>query len=237
MSDIYYHLRITLICETQADEVVSNFILKNNQYIERAIFAYEYIEKPDGKIQNHHIHGHIQYKPSFELEKIKYYLKTKHPKIHNHTPLRKEPENNELYVCKECRIIKSVNYTEEQLNTIKQKNEAIEEDKEKDPKQKLIELLKKKHKTLIKFTMNQLLEEIKTVYIMDWDKFPPPQCRSLCEYITVKEIHEYTKNPKIKKNDFGDEIILVPPLAKSWQAHCEYQFKDNQNPDSLDWEE
>ena len=102
----------------------------------------------------------------------------------------------------------------------------------------MIELLKKKHKTLIKFTMNQLLEEIKTVYIIDWDKFPPPQCKAMAEYIAVKEIEEYKKAPRYKESPLGDhKTLLVPPLANSWNYHCERQFQDNQNPEHLNWDE
>jgi len=197
-----YHLRITLKEENEAEGVVSNFCNKFEEFMEKALFAYEF-KGEDKATTNHHIHGHIQYKPTFKLENIKYYLKTRHAGKYYHMPINKEPEHNELYVIKECRIIRTIGYSEEELQILKHKNQDIEEDKAKDPKQKLIEKLKLKHGNLIKFTMNQLLEEIKFVYINDWDKFPPPQCRALCEYITVKEITEYAKKPRTKKTTLG----------------------------------
>lgn len=210
-----YHLRITLVQETDALACVEAFLEKNTKYIHKAIFAYE-CKLYEGVKSNHHIHGHIEYKLDYKNENVRYYLKTKHPSLYYHQ-ITKEPSKNVLYVCKECRIIRTINYTEGELDDIEQKNQLIEEDKKVDPKTKLINRLKVKHKSLLKFTMNGLLEEIKKIYVLEWDMLPPPQCKALCEYITVKELELYKQNPRIKIDPISlSEIILDPPLMKSW---------------------
>lgn len=246
----YYHLRITFFPEENYVEVnqpiaatmASNFGTKFDHLITKAVFGYEFINTAFGKIQNHHIHGHIEYKENIttqELDKIKYYLKTKHAHNYNHQPLKKEPRNNELYVTKDCRVVHKIRYTEEELKSISQENLEIEEDKKKDPKLKLIEIIKQKHGSILKLSMNRLLEEIKEVYILKWDKMPPPQCRAYTEYIAVKEIAEYMKAPRMKKDPLGDlpDEIILPPLANSYNDHCAAQYPhDKYDYDYAEWE-
>ena len=132
---LYYHLRITLL-ETdddesgsnerteEAEQVVKSFMTKNEKYIERSIFGYEYKHKSQGLADtdwvchNHHVHGHIQFKPDFKHENVRYYLKTKHPSKYNFEPVKTTPDKNELYVCKEMRLIKGIGYTDEDIEQI-----------------------------------------------------------------------------------------------------------------------
>lgn len=233
-----YHLRVT-IATGQHKEFVKDWQKQFAELIFRAVYASEISDKGV-----EHLHGHIIYKVECgkpHKDAISYFMKKKGlsgGQKYNHDCLRKEPRNNELYVIKDCKIILWYRYEEEEQTELLNATQEINEDKAKDPKLKMIEVLKKKHKNLLKFTMNQLLEEIKRVYILDWDKFPPPQCKALAEYITVKEVDEYTKNPKYKESPLGDhKVLLVPPLAKSWNYHCERQFQDDQDPDNINWDE
>jgi len=234
----YYHLRVTLDTG-EHQEFITAWQTKFTQFIYKSVYASEL-----SKDKVHHLHGHIEYNSpptKQQADAVSYFMKKRGlsgGQKYNHDTLREDPRKNELYVTKDLKVILWYNYTEEQQAEIIDATTIINTDKAKDPKQKLIDILKQKHKTLLKFTMNQLLEEIKRVYILDWDKMPPPQCKAYTEYITVKELDIYTKNPKYKESPLGDyKVLLVPPLANSWAKHCEEQFRDNQNPDELNWEE
>lgn len=220
----FYHLRITIDREDQSETTANAFYDKWKDVITKIIISYEFKEYKGIK-SNHHIHGHILFNQKFVKENVRYYLKTKHGGMYNFEGLKKEPHKNEMYVCKELRIKLKIGYTDEQINQIKDDIKEIQEDMEKDPKQKVLDILKKKHKNVLKFTMAELLEEIKKIYILEWDKFPPPQCRALAEYIAVKEIYKYEQHPLKVVDEYGDEHELVPALVVSWNEHSEGQFK------------
>lgn len=233
----YYHLRITLLTKEEAGPVAVSFTEKWKHYLTKAIFGYENVED-----KNHHIHGHLVYKENItvqELDKVRYYIKSRYPAKYNHQPLKKDPRHNELYVTKDTNIVHKYNYTDEEVKSIEEDNEAIEEDKKKDPKLKLIEIIKQKHGNILKLSMNRLLEEIKDVYILTWDKMPPPQCKAYTEYIAVKEVAEYMKAPRLKKDPLGDlpDEVILPPLAKSYNDHCRAQYPhDTSNYDNEEWD-
>ena len=122
-----YHLRVT-VDRTNACIIAGSFIAKFNP--KRFIFGFE------KKGENEHFHGHIEYEklPTkqqmsefFAPIKKKIAPKSKCP-IYWHKQLQKEEDHNISYVTKEDDIILH-NFTELELEEIKENNQLIEDEK------------------------------------------------------------------------------------------------------------
>jgi len=240
---IYYHLRVTLE-QDQHEEFIKEWQTKFTQYIIKSVYASEL-----SKEKVHHLHGHIEYnaKPTKQqTDAVSYFMKKRQlsgGQKYNHEPLREDPRKNELYVTKDLKVILWYNYTKEQQEEIINATQAINEDKGKDPKVKLIQRLKEKHKSLLGLNMPTLLDEIKKIYVLDWDKMPPPQLKAYVEYICIKEEERYMKSPKTKQVikythpaiEYETKII-IPPLIQSYNEYRETQF-GHQITACQEWEE
>ena len=240
---VYYHLRVTLATE-EHEEFITAWQTKWKQYIVKSVYASEL-----SKEKVHHLHGHIEYNAvpnKQQIDAVSYFMKKRGlsgGEKYNHQPLRLDPRKNELYVTKDLKVILWYNYTEEQQKEILDSTEQINEDKAKDPKQKIIERLKAKHKSLLGLNMSTLLDEIKKIYVLEYDKMPPPQCKAYVEYIIIKEEEQYMKSPKTKqviKHTYPvlemETKIIIPPLIQSYNEYRETQF-GHQTVACQEWEE
>lgn len=189
-----YHLRVTMERE-EADKLLDKFVEKFKPIT--YVFSYEEVE------DNHHIHGHLEYDSVPKRQTISDFFKRHNLSgCYYHKELDKDPINNLLYVLKDLDIIDH-NLEDERYNTLIEATKRINEDKKKQARHKLLEIIEadlkpyllKEPKQKENETMDQYeeyLEEhfkwsneapyislaciakrIMNIYINDYDKEPP----------------------------------------------------------------
>lgn len=188
-----YHLRITAKWAEIEKGLIRDFLIK----FEPATYVFsEEISKQDVI----HIHGHLEYEEAPSKSTLSDLFKRyKLSGLYYHKQLVKDKENNLLYVCKDLNI-KSHNLEQYELDEIISKTTAINEDKKRDTRHKLLELYNKwfddNYNNYVIKTVNEitLTEEtthkitefdtyineldniamfINDLYIEVWDKEPP----------------------------------------------------------------
>lgn len=162
-----YHLRFTIVAAGQKP-ILQAFIKK----FKPTLYIFGSETSKDGV---EHCHAHLEYDhpPNKSLVSdwmIKHELKNKY----YHREVVTTDQKNLIYVTKECDILLT-NLSDAVVEKLKQENEAIEEDKKKQPCDKLIERLKKKYDAdqLEKLELGDLREFIDDVYCIEWGKLAP----------------------------------------------------------------
>ena len=162
-----YHLRVTAPLAIQK-EIIPLFIKK---FKPKLYICGSEISKADAE----HCHAHLEYDrpPNKSIVSdwmIKHDLKNKY----YHREVDTSDHKNLIYVTKECKILLT-NLSDDVVDKLKQENEAIEEDKKKQPCDKLIERLHKKYDAdqLEKLELCELREFIDDVYCIEWGKLAP----------------------------------------------------------------
>ena len=171
-----YHFRITGDREKLA-KVSLEFLKKFNP--DKYIFCFE-VSKADIP----HCHGHIEYKNGFTTNQSKLlssFMKDQGLSgRYYHQKIKKSIEHNILYAIKDKDIMRT-DFTTDEITYYQKKTLEIEESKNTQPCQKLINLFKKKYeKELVEddpnhsfFNMEIIKEFIDDVYILEWDKLAP----------------------------------------------------------------
>lgn len=214
MSQNGYHLRVTVKKE-EAPKLTEQLVCLLNPQ--------KYVVGFEKKGDNEHIHCHLE----FTEDKTNYhnsaagktwrsalFKKLGYAGAYNFQKVEKTDEKNILYVIKELSILKH-NFSDEEFDDYKQKTEIINEDKKKDTRHKLLELIKQKVKDIppvflsdlddidgdyqqgesafyklnpkYPHKLSQIALLIHNIYIDEWDKDPPTvHMRGYVLYISQK---------------------------------------------------
>lgn len=191
-----FHLRITIERE-EADKILNQYVnkFKPTTYV----FSYEEVE------DNHHIHGHLEYEVIPKRQTISDFFKRHNLSgCYYHKEIDKDPINNLLYVLKDLDVIDH-NLEEERYNTLIEATKRINEDKKKQARHKLLEIIEADLKPFFEREPKQKENET-----MD----------ELEEYIEART-QWATECPYMQLSDIADRIMTIyidvydkePPLA------------------------
>lgn len=189
-----YHLRITMERE-EADKILEAYVNKFKPIT--YVFSYEEVE------DNHHIHGHLEYEVIPKRQTISDFFKRHNLSgCYYHKEIEKEPINNLLYVLKDLDVIDH-NLEEERYNTLIEATKRINEDKKKQARHKLLDIIEadlkpyllrepkqKENETMDEYekwleehlkwsndcpylSLSCIAQRIMKIYIHDYDKEPP----------------------------------------------------------------
>lgn len=180
------HLRIT--GERKKIEKIIPIFLEKFKPI-TYVFSYE--EKGD----NHHVHAHLEYENVPKKQTLSDFMsKNGFKEKYYHQKLDKEPLNNLLYVLKDLDII-THNLEEERYKALIETTKRINEDKKKNARHKLYEIIRKKMQDYLDKKPNY--EENKEAY-EEWADNPPfTYLNDIADYIIDIYVIQYDKEPPL----------------------------------------
>lgn len=192
--DLCRHMRITISRE-DAPNIISAFVKK----FKPIVYVFGYEDKPNNK----HIHGHLEFKSEEDIPKSStrsdFFKKHKLSGKYYFKELDKEIKNNLLYVVKELDLLQN-NLSEDEVEELREMTDAINEDKKKDPKIKLLERIKIKIKAGDMIIGSaQIAREIHNIYVDEWDKLSPPN--GLLQQYTLFIMQKLSKDKEVEEHE------------------------------------
>lgn len=199
MSSDKIHLRITTTSRTSAVTLVNN--LFNNKTLKKYIKKYLVFHEISVKGQSH-IHCRMEltesYETNFKKRLSEFIKKMREDKLVKGTPGYNQSneidkDKNEAYTAKDEDLLLT-NYTDEELDNIKEYVRETKESMKKNTINKIIDYYKKLPEDE-KIKINDALKIMKfidNIYINEWDKEPPNSGRLRCITLAVmKKLHIY----------------------------------------------
>lgn len=191
-----YHLRVTMERE-EADKVLDKFVEKFKPIT--YVFSYEEVE------DNHHIHGHLEYDAIPKRQTISDFFKRHNLSgCYYHKEIEKEPINNLLYVLKDLDIIDH-NLEQERYDTLIETTKRINDDKKKQARHKLLEIIEADLKPFFEREPKQSENETMDEYEKYMEAYQ--EWASTCPYLTLSDIADRIMSIYI------DDYDKEPPLA------------------------
>lgn len=191
-----YHLRVSI---NKAD--VSGFLTEFTNWktakIDKMIVAFESKDRADDsdKLNNPHIHCHIQYdkskvptKQSMSafMKKFKH-LNTHDGPMYNHTECEKNPIHSKSYVIKDGDIVFIKGYTSEEIEQIEQFKNKVQQDMKAASFTKLANRIRENKEIYGKADAKLIMKEIYKIYTLEFKtELPLSRCKSLAYQVMLE---------------------------------------------------